>query len=85
MGLPCTFAIPRRPGEKTDNAAVRKAVRETPPLVLFGSYNERMYAAEAGGRAMYIPASFPGAMPTIRPRTRSPTSRRPSASSRSGP
>jgi chlorophyllide a reductase subunit Z len=62
MGLPCTFAIPRRPGEKTDNAAVRKAVRETPPLVLFGSYNERMYAAEAGGRAMYIPASFPGAI-----------------------
>jgi chlorophyllide a reductase subunit Z len=62
MGLPCTFAISRRPGEKTDNAAVRKALRETPPLVLFGSYNERMYAAEAGGRAMYIPASFPGAI-----------------------
>ena len=41
---------------------MRKAVRETPPLVLFGSYNERMYAAEAGGRAMYIPASFPGAI-----------------------
>ncbi|MFX8373915.1 hypothetical protein ABTL76_20155, partial [Acinetobacter baumannii] len=33
---------------------------ERPPLVLFGSYNERMYAAEAGGRAIYIPASFPG-------------------------
>jgi chlorophyllide a reductase subunit Z len=30
--------------------------------VLFGSYNERMYAAEAGGRSMYIPASFPGAI-----------------------
>ena len=26
------------------------------------SYNERMYASEAGGRAMYIPASFPGAV-----------------------
>ncbi len=62
MGLPCTFSIARKPGEKTDNASVRKAVRETPPLVLFGSYNERMYAAEAGGRAMYIPASFPGAI-----------------------
>ena len=62
MGLPCTFAISRRPGEKTDNAAVRQAVREKTPLVLFGSYNERMYLAEAGGRAMYIPASFPGAI-----------------------
>ena len=62
MGLPCTFAIGRKPGEKTDNAAIRRAVRETPPLVLFGSYNERMYAAEAGGRAMYIPASFPGSI-----------------------
>jgi chlorophyllide a reductase subunit Z len=31
-------------------------------LVLYGSYNERMYAAELGGRCMYIPASFPGAI-----------------------
>jgi len=61
-GLPCTFAIARRPGEKTDNAAVRQAVKEKPPLVLFGSYNERMYAAEIGARAVYIPASFPGAI-----------------------
>jgi chlorophyllide a reductase subunit Z len=31
--------------------------------VLFGSYNERMYLAEAGRPlAMYIPASFPGAI-----------------------
>jgi chlorophyllide a reductase subunit Z len=30
--------------------------------VLFGSFNERMYAAEAGGRSMFIPASFPGAI-----------------------
>jgi chlorophyllide a reductase subunit Z len=28
---------------------------------VFGSYNERMYLAEAGARTMYIPASFPGA------------------------
>jgi chlorophyllide a reductase subunit Z len=62
MGLPCAFAIGRKAGEKTDNAAVRKAIHETPPLVLFGSYNERMYAAEAGGRAIYVPASFPGAI-----------------------
>ncbi len=62
LGLPCHFAIPRLPGKKTDNAAVRQAVQTTPPLVLFGSYNERMYAAEAGSRSMYLPASFPGAI-----------------------
>jgi chlorophyllide a reductase subunit Z len=62
MGLPCTFAISRLPGEKTDNAAVRKAVQEKTPLILFGSFNERMYMAEVGARAMYIPASFPGAI-----------------------
>ena len=28
--------------------------------MLFGSFNERMYSAEAGGRSSYIPASFPG-------------------------
>jgi hypothetical protein len=37
-------------------------VQEKTPLILFGSYNERMYLAEAGRRAMYIPASFPGAI-----------------------
>ena len=62
MGLPCHFAFARTAGVKPDNAAVRKAIHERPPLVLFGSYNERMYAAEAGGRSMYIPASFPGAI-----------------------
>jgi chlorophyllide a reductase subunit Z len=62
LGLPCTFAIPRLPGAKTDNDTVRRLVREKPPLVLFGSYNERMYLAEAKGRALYIPASFPGAV-----------------------
>ncbi|HEX3990630.1 MAG TPA: chlorophyllide reductase subunit Z, partial [Acetobacteraceae bacterium] len=49
-------------GVKPDNAAVRAALRAKPPLVLFGSYNERMYAAEMGNRSMYIPASFPGAI-----------------------
>ena len=48
---------------KTDNDAVREAMRDKPPLVLFGSYNERMYMAESGGaRRCYIPASFPGAI-----------------------
>ena len=45
-----------------ENDAIRAAVREKPPLILFGSYNERMYLAEAGGRAIYVPASFPGAV-----------------------
>ena len=68
LGLPCTFAVPRKAGAKTDNAAVRELVQSKPPLVLFGSYNERMYLAERGGgagrgpQAAYIPASFPGAV-----------------------
>ena len=62
MGVPCNFAISRRPGAKTDNAMVRETIRKAPPLVLFGSFNERMYAAEGGGRCAYIPASFPGAI-----------------------
>ena len=62
MGLPCQFAVPRLAGAKTDNEAVRKLVKEKPPLVMFGSYNERMYLAECGARSTYIPASFPGAI-----------------------
>jgi chlorophyllide a reductase subunit Z len=66
MGLPCRFAVSRMAGEKTDNAAVRELVKTQPPLILFGSYNERMYLAEAGStgpmRAAFIPASFPGAI-----------------------
>jgi hypothetical protein len=61
MGLPCNFAFGRKAGVKTDNQAVRDAIAANPPLVVFGSYNERMYMAETGARAMFIPASFPGA------------------------
>ncbi|QWE24030.1 chlorophyllide a reductase subunit Z [Polynucleobacter sp. AP-Elch-400A-B2] len=62
MGLPCSFAVPRKPGEKTNNQEVRKLTKEKPPLVMFGSYNERMYLAETGSKASYIPSSFPGAI-----------------------
>ncbi len=62
LGIPCAFAFSRSAGVKPDNQAVREAVRSKPPLVLFGSFNERMYLAEAKGRASYIPASFPGAI-----------------------
>jgi chlorophyllide a reductase subunit Z len=62
MGVPCTFAFSRTAGTKPDNAKVRESLKSKPPLVLYGSYNERMYAAELGSRCAYIPASFPGAV-----------------------
>jgi chlorophyllide a reductase subunit Z len=62
MGVPCNFAYERSAGTKPDNKAVREAIRTRAPLVLFGSFNERMYAAEAGARCVFIPASFPGAI-----------------------
>ncbi len=62
MGLPCHFAIARRAGAKTDNEAVRQTIREKTPLIVFGSYNERMYLSEISARSVYIPASFPGAI-----------------------
>jgi chlorophyllide a reductase subunit Z len=62
LGLPCAYAIARTPGAKTDNEAVRETVRQGQALVVFGSFNERMYLAECGSRAMFIPASFPGAI-----------------------
>jgi len=62
LGLPCSFAFERRAGVKPDNEAVREAIRSTRPLLVFGSYNERMYLSEIGARAAWIPASFPGAL-----------------------
>lgn len=61
MGLPCALAFSRCAGVKPVNEEVRAAIKANPPLVMFGSYNERMYMAECGARGMYIPASFPGA------------------------
>jgi chlorophyllide a reductase subunit Z len=60
LGLPCTFAVSRHAGQKTDNTVVRETLQKSPPLMVFGSYNERMYLAEVGSKAVYIPASFPG-------------------------
>ena len=64
--MPCTFAVPRLAGQKTDSEAIRQLCRDKPPLVMFGSYNERMYLAETSGASMmkptFIPASFPGAI-----------------------
>ncbi|MEM9098347.1 MAG: chlorophyllide a reductase subunit Z [Pseudomonadota bacterium] len=60
LGFPCHFAFSRSAGVKPDNQAVRDAIAEKPPMIVFGSYNERMYLAELGARSIYIPVSFPG-------------------------
>jgi chlorophyllide a reductase subunit Z len=62
LGVPCVMAVERRAGIKPDNAAVREGLSEHNPLVVFGSYNERMYLAESRSQAVYIPASFPGSV-----------------------
>ncbi len=55
---------------KIDNVAVQEGLKASPPLIVFGSYNEKMYLAEAGGRAAFIPASFP--LPIVRRHTGTP-------------
>ncbi len=62
LGMHCSYSLARRAGDKTDNDEVRTALRDKQPLIVFGSYNERMYLAESTSRAAYIPASFPGAI-----------------------
>ncbi|MEO0328221.1 MAG: chlorophyllide a reductase subunit Z [Pseudomonadota bacterium] len=61
MGLPCAFAVARKAGQKTDNGEVQELIAEKAPMLVFGSYNERMYIADQGSRATFMPASFPGA------------------------
>ncbi|MGC4394566.1 chlorophyllide a reductase subunit Z [Hydrogenophaga sp. T2] len=73
LGLPCRFQVSRQPGSKTDNAEVRRLLAERSPLIVFGSYNERIYLAENSGammRASFVPASFP--LPIVRRATGTP-------------
>ena len=62
LGLPCSFAVSRCAGSKTDNDWIRAAIHDNAPLIVFGSYNERMYLAESRARSVFIPASLPGTL-----------------------
>ncbi|MEN0042004.1 MAG: chlorophyllide a reductase subunit Z [Pseudomonadota bacterium] len=62
IGMPCTFAVSRLAGKKTNNGGVQELLADEPPMILFGSYNERMYIADQQSRTMWMPASFPGAV-----------------------
>ena len=59
LGIPCSFSVARRPGTKPDNQAVRASLKTTPPLVLFGSSNERIYAVEQKARCIFVPSLVP--------------------------
>ena len=70
LGFPCVHMTSRRAGVKIDNRSVREALGSSSPIIVFGSYNEKMYLAEGGSRAAFIPASFP--LPIVRRATGTP-------------
>ncbi len=69
MGLPCTFAVPRKPGTKTDNIEVSELTARKTPMIMFGSFNERMYMGECGARGKFVQLSYPGAIVRRHPGT----------------
>ncbi len=62
LGMPCHFAHSRCAGVKPNNEQVQKDIKANPPLIVFGSVNERIYLGEVNAPSVYIPASFPGAI-----------------------
>jgi chlorophyllide a reductase subunit Z len=62
MGMPCHFGYSRCAGKKPDNHAVMQSIQTNPPLIVFGSVNERIYLGECNSPSVYIPASLPGAI-----------------------
>jgi chlorophyllide a reductase subunit Z len=62
LGMPCHFSYSRCAGKKPDNYAVQQSIKTNPPLIVFGSVNERIYLGEQKGPSVYIPASLPGAI-----------------------
>lgn len=62
LGLPCHFGYSRCAGKKPDNDAVQQSIQTNPPLIVFGSVNERIYIGECNAPSVYIPASLPGAI-----------------------
>jgi chlorophyllide a reductase subunit Z len=62
LGMPCHFAHSRCAGVKPDNDQVQSDLKANPPLIVFGSVNERIYLGELNTPSVYIPASFPGAI-----------------------
>ncbi len=57
MGMPCVFDFQRNAGVKPDNEAVKQAIATSSPLIVFGSYNERMYTG--GNRTAVRSTSTP--------------------------
>jgi chlorophyllide a reductase subunit Z len=53
LGCPAAFAFRAPPGHKTDNEACAPRSHDKAPLIVFGSYNERMYLAEIGGVGLH--------------------------------
>ncbi len=63
MGLPCHFAVSRCAGTKSDNQAVRELIADQPAADRVRQLQRAdVHGRERRAAAIYIPASFPGAV-----------------------